>query len=218
MSFSLYRQYRSVLSVLFLVLFSSLPLPVWAAGQGEAALERFFKGLSTMEARFVQTLLDKDQSILEESDGLLWVSRPGRFRLEYYKPYEQEYVADGRKVWVYDKDLEQITVRDQAEMLGSTPAMLLSGTEPVQKKFILIELGHHEGFDWLELRPRKRESNFEAIRLALEKDVVRAMEMHDALGQTTRLYFHEVRRNPDIPAKRFSFTPPKGVDVIGGSQ
>ena len=199
---------------LMLISLCVLTTPAWA-GQGEAALNRFFSELKTMEARFVQTLLDKKHTILEESDGLLWVSRPGRFRLEYYKPYEQEYVADGEKVWVYDKDLEQITVRDQQEMLGNTPAMLLSGAEPVQKKFHLKELGHHEGFDWLELKPRNKDSNFESIRLAMEGDIVRAMEMHDALGQTTRLYFHEVRRNPPIAAERFRFEPPEGVDVIG---
>ncbi len=185
------------------------------AGEGRVKLDRFFKGLKTMRAQFVQTLLDAHHNEKERSEGVLLLSRPGRFRLEYTKPYSQLYVADGKHVWMYDKDLEQITVRPETAALGSTPAALLSSDVPLDRNFRLTELGNHSGFTWLELKPKQKDATFTYIRLALDGDVVRAMEMGDSLGQTTRLYFDKVSRNPHLAASAFEFTPPPDVDVVG---
>ncbi len=185
------------------------------AAEGEQRLEQFLDGLKTMRAQFVQTLIEPDGNVLEESEGELLVARPGRFRLEYLEPYRQTYVADGERIWMYDRDLEQVTVRVQDETLGSTPALLLSGTEPLSDSFEIIELGQHEGFTWLELRPKAKDATFEQVRLALEPKLLRAMEMVDGFGQVTRLYFDTVERNPAIRAGAFKFDPPAGVDVIG---
>lgn len=185
------------------------------AGEGKAKLDRFFKGLKTMRAEFVQSLLDANHKEKEHSEGVLLLSRPGRFRLEYTKPYSQLYVADGRHVWMYDKDLEQITVRPESAALGSTPAALLSSNVPLEKNFHLKELGNHSGFTWLELKPKQKDATFTYIRLALDGDLVRAMEMGDSLGQTTRLYFDKVSRNPHLAKSEFEFTPPPDVDVVG---
>jgi outer membrane lipoprotein carrier protein len=185
------------------------------AGEGEERLTRFLDGLDTMEAAFIQTLIDPRGELIEESRGTLWLSRPGRFRLHYRNPYEQLYVADGEKIWMYDRDLEQVTVKPQADALGSTPAMLLSTTEPLRNNFAITELGEHEGFQWLELKPLAAESNFDFVRLALEGEVLRAMEMVDGFGQTTRLYFETVKTNPALAEEKFTFQPPPGVDVIG---
>jgi len=202
--------WRGVLSLLLLAMAATVQ-----AGEGEARLDRFLDGLHTMEAKFIQTLIDPRGELIEESHGTLWLSRPGRFRLHYSNPYEQLYVADGEKIWMYDKDLEQVTVKPQSDALGSTPAMLLSTTEPLQQNFAISELGAHEGFQWLELKPLAADSNFDFVRLALEGDVLRAMEMVDGFGQTTRLYFESVVRNPQLAADKFQFEPPPGVDVIG---
>lgn len=185
------------------------------AADGKVRLDAFFKGLKTMRAEFVQTLVDAEQRVMEQSEGVLLLSRPGRFRLDYSKPYSQLYVADGEKVWMYDKDLEQVTVRPQDEALGSTPAMLLTGSEPLERSFTLQELGDHEGFTWIDLKPREKDATFAYIRLALEGEVIRAMEMVDNFGQMTRLFFHTVTRNPKVEADAFRFTPPPGVDVVG---
>jgi len=203
---------RRVALLLVAVLFATA---VQAAGEGKTRLDRFFKDLKTMRADFVQTLVDSDQRVKEQSEGVMLVSRPGRFRLTYAKPYSQLYVADGKRVWMYDKDLEQVTVRPQSDALGSTPGLLLSSDEPLEKNFRVEELGKHEGFFWVELKPRQKDANFSYIRLALEGDVVRAMEMVDSFGQMTRLYFHAVVRNQKVDAKDFQFTPPAGVDVVG---
>jgi len=207
-----------MLNVVWRTVFSLLLITVTTAvqaGEGEAKLDRFLNGLTTMEAKFIQTLIDPRGQQIEESHGTLWLSRPGRFRLQYTNPYEQVYVADGEKIWMYDKDLEQVTVKPQTDALGSTPAMLLSTAEPLQKNFTITELGAHEGFQWLELKPRAADSNFDFVRLAMEGDVLRAMEMVDGFGQTTRLFFESVRRNPQLPGDKFHFQPPPGVDVIG---
>ncbi|WP_127477360.1 outer membrane lipoprotein chaperone LolA [Sulfurivermis fontis] len=202
-------------TVLLSVLLSPLLASIAQATDGKARLDTFFKGLKTMRAEFVQTLVDAEQRVKEESEGVLLLSRPGRFRLDYSKPYSQLYVADGTKVWMYDKDLEQVTVRPQAEALGSTPAMLLTGSEPLERSFTLEELGDHEGYTWIDLKPREKEATFAYIRLALEGEVIRAMEMVDNFGQMTRLFFHTVSRNPRVEAGAFRFTPPPGVDVVG---
>lgn len=186
-----------------------------AAGDGKARLDGVFKDLKTMRAEFVQTLVDAEQQVKEESEGVLLLSRPGRFRLEYSSPYSQLYVADGERIWMYDKDLEQVTVRPQGEALGSTPAMLLSGSEPLERSFNLEELGDHEGFTWLDLKPKEKDATFAYIRLALDGDVIRAMEMVDNFGQMTRMYFHTIVRNPKVDPAAFRFTPPPGVDVVG---
>jgi outer membrane lipoprotein carrier protein len=207
---------KAVLRLLFA--FVLLLPPAATAGEGQARLERFLSGLDTMEAQFVQSLINPRGELVEESRGTLWLLRPGKFRLHYTNPYEQLYVADGDKLWMYDRDLEQVTVKAQTDALGSTPALLLSSGEPLENSFTFTELGAHEGFQWLELKPTAADSNFDYVRLALEGDLLRAMEMVDGFGQTTRLYFETVVRNRTIPDDKFRFQPPPGVDVIGGGE
>lgn len=188
------------------------------AGEGQQRLDRFLQDLVTMRADFIQTLTSARGELMEESRGTLWLSRPGKFRLHYRNPYEQLYVADGRNIWMYDRDLEQVTVKPQDDALGSTPALLLSSEIPLEENFTIEEEGLHEGFQWLLLKPIAADSNFDYVRLALEGDVLRAMEMVDGFGQTTRLYLETVVRNPEVDAEQFSFEAPPGVDVIGEAQ
>lgn len=185
------------------------------AAEGKQRLDRFLHELTTLQGDFIQSVVDPEGRLVEESEGVLSLMRPGRFRIEYSSPYPQLYVADGEKVWHYDHDLEQVTVRPQQDALGDTPALLLSSTEPLENDFLLEELGEHEGFQWMELRPRQKDASFSRMRLALEADTLRAMEMVDGFGQTTRLYFSTLRRNPDLDKQLFTFEPPAGVDVIG---
>ncbi|MBF0471074.1 MAG: outer membrane lipoprotein chaperone LolA, partial [Gammaproteobacteria bacterium] len=187
-------------------------------GEGEVRLGRFLSGLKTMEATLVQTLLNPKKEVIDESEGQFWLSRPGLFRLRYHTPYEQIYVADGAKIWFYDRELEQITVKEQEGALGSTPALLLSGEESLDHSFRVEELGLHSGMQWLNLYPKAADASFDYIRLALEGDELRAIEMVDGFGQTTRLYFDQIHRNPPLEASLFTFVPPPGVDVIGEAE
>ena len=205
---------NTLLRFLFLFAFSVTA----QAGTGAQALEAFLKGLYSLEAVYIQSLVDAKGQIIEETGGTMWISRPGRFRFEYTTPYEQLYVADGDKIWFYDPDLEQVTVRDQAAALTNTPAAFLSSKQPVTEAFEIEELGHHAELDWLELKPKVAQENFEFLRLAMDGKVLRAMEMVDGFGQTTRLYFRTVSRNPDISSAQFNFAPPPGVDVVGDQE
>ena len=188
-----------------------------AAGEGLDRLDRFFDGLTSLRADFSQTLLDQNGAVIEKSEGVLLLERPGRFRLQYTHPYENLYVADGKKVWMYDPGLEQVTVRNQEQALGNTPALLLSSTRPLKENFQVKELGvTKDGIAWVQLRPRSAaEGGFESIRMGLEGQWVRIMEMRDGLGQVTELRFFRLERNPKIAAKAFKFQPPAGVDVVG---
>jgi outer membrane lipoprotein carrier protein len=184
------------------------------AGEARQRLDQFFGGLSTLRAEFVQTVRSED-SPADESRGTLLVARPGKFRLHYEAPYEQLYVADGKRVWLYDKDLAQVTVKGQREALGSTPALLLSSTEPLDRNFSVSEPGAREGLAWVELRPHQEDAGFESVQLGLSGGTLKVMEMVDGLGQRTRIEFRKLERNVKIESSKFRFTPPAGVDVVG---
>lgn len=208
------RAYRPFL---FLLLF--LAGAAVQAGEGNDQLHAFFDDLKALRADFVQTLMDEQGEVMEKSEGIILVDRPGRFRLKYVSPYEQLYVADGERVWMYDKDLQQVTVREQGAALGNTPALLLSDPRPLEESFKVRELGVSEGVAWVELVPRRqREGGFERIRMGLKDGWVRTMEMRDPLGQITRLSFLHLERNPVLADEAFVFEPPAGVDVIRADQ
>ncbi len=197
---------------IFLLFVIALPAH---AGEGAERLQGFLDELKTLRADFVQTQLDPKEEVVEEGEGVLYLNRPGRFRLEYSSPYEQLYVADGERMWMYEIDLDQVSVREQGNALGDTPALLLSTTAPLAENFTIEELGEHGGLSWLELRPNSKDTSFSFMRTAMEGEILRAMEMVDGFGNTTRLYFVSMERNPAIDEAKFQFTPPPGVDVIG---
>ena len=185
------------------------------AGVGLERLESFLANLETMQASFVQTLKSPKKEELERSEGQILLTRPNRFRLTYQTPFEQLIIADGIKMWLYDKELEQVTVKPQDDSIGSSPASLLAGTKPLHEEFRVEELGLHEGFEWLNLYPRAPDAAFDYIRVAMDGDLLRAIEMVDGFGQQTRLYFDQIILNEPIDKSRYKFAPPPGVDVIG---
>jgi len=185
------------------------------AGVGLERLESFLANLETMQASFVQTLKSPKKEELERSEGQILLTRPNRFRLTYQTPFEQLIIADGIKMWLYDKELEQVTVKPQDDSIGSSPASLLAGTMPLHEEFRVEELGLHEGFEWLNLYPRAPDASFDYIRVAMDGELLRAIEMVDGFGQQTRLYFDQIILNKDIDKSRYKFAPPPGVDVIG---
>ena len=141
--------------------------------------------------------------------------RPGKFRWAYEKPYEQLIVGDGDQIWFYDRDLNQVTVRDLDMAIGSSPAALLAGSSDIEKSFDLTEIGLQGDAEWLEARPKARESTFEWVRLGFTpKGALKAMELHDNFGQTTILTFSHLEQNPKLKPELFKFSPPEGADVI----
>ena len=124
-------------------------------------------------------------------------------------------VGDGRKVWIYDEDLKQVTVKKLDQALGSTPAALLAGNNEAMRAFRLTDKGVKDGVEWLEAVPRDKEGSFERIRMGFGESGLRQMELVDSFGQTTVLRFGSLERNPKLDPAQFRFTPPKGADVIG---
>ncbi len=182
-----------------------------------ASVERFQSYLRTTQAAradFQQKVFDKTGKLVQESRGSFSFLRPGRFRWTYVKP-PQTIVGDGDRVWIHDVDLNQVTVRRVSRVLGSTPAALLAGASDIDKAFELVESGEKDGLEWLEAKPREKESGFERVRLGMSVSGVEAMELVDHFGQTTVLRFTNIVRNPQIDPGTFRFTPPKGVDVLG---
>jgi outer membrane lipoprotein carrier protein len=178
------------------------------------SLETRFAGLDSFSAEFTQKLFDADQVMQEESSGVLRVQRPNRFNLEYRQPYYQLYIADGKELYFYDKDLEQVTVKSQEGMLENTPAMLLSNPAKLDQLYHVKPQGEEDGLFWYELTPKQQGGSFERINLAFKSNELRIMELLDSFNQTTRMMFKNIQRNPDLNPKLFRFTPPKGVDVI----
>jgi len=177
-------------------------------------LKAFLNQTTTAKARFAQIIVDKNLKELQRVTGTMQFQRPGKFRWEYHKPYEQTIVGDGAKLWIYDKDLNQVTVRKLDQALGNSPAALLAGNNEIERIYTLTNLGNQEGLDWLEAVPKSQENAFERVRLGFGKGGLEAMELRDAFGQVTIIKFAGLETNPKLPPDTFRFTPPKGADVI----
>lgn len=196
------------------LLFLLMWLPAVAAAASVDSLKAFLNQTTSAKARFAQMVLDKNLKMLQQATGTMQFSRPGKFRWEYNKPYEQTIVGDGSRLWIYDKDLNQVTVRKLDRALGSSPAALLAGSNDIEKNYTLASIGSQEGLDWLEAVPKIQDNAFERIRLGFGKAGLEAMELRDQFGQVTVIKFADLERNPKLSPETFQFTPPKGADVI----
>lgn len=182
---------------------------------GVDRLKAFVAGARTAEADFVQTVSDRQGRVTQQVSGKMAFSRPGRFRWDYTAPYEQVIVGDGSRLWLYDVDLDQVSVKPLGDVVAGTPAALLAGDNALDKYFVLKDAGVAGGLEWLEAVPRAADTTFERIRMGFRGDVLEQMELFDHFGQRTTLKLSKFTRNPTIPASRFKFTPPKSADVIG---
>jgi len=201
------------------LLLLALLLPFSAkAGSGLDRLDNFFEGLGSLRANFEQTVIDASAFLLQESGGVLIMQRPDKFLWDYQRPYQQAIIADGKKIYIYDADLEQVTIKVMKKSMGDTPMLLLSSGGALADSFVITETGEDSGLEWLQLKPRAQQSNFSMMRLAFDKNTLRIMELVDSFDQTTRLRFSEVKRNPKIDSALFRFVAPPGVDVIEEQQ
>lgn len=185
---------------------------------GRTKLEQFFKEVTSLKTQFVQQVRGQDHVKLETSSGSLLMQRPGKFLWDYSAPYEQRIIADGRQLWIYDVELDQVVVKPLEQALGNTPAVLLSGGSDLGDKF---EISNYQplptetnGLSWVELVPKDQEAGFQQLRLGFATEL-QEMVLVDAFGQVTQIVFSELQRNVKIKASVFDFVPPPGVDILG---
>lgn len=192
------------------------PVASFAATDAVACVDAYLGSLKTLTADFVQVVQDKRGQVTDRATGTLTLSRPDRFRWDYAHPYVQTIVADGQKLWLYDPDLQQVTVRSLEQGLGATPAMLLSGAGKVGDAFKAGAIESRQGLKWCRLVPAQQGSDFERVSLAFDaRAELAAMELVDKLGQTTTIEFRQLRRGAKVSDSQFRFVPPPGADVIG---
>ncbi|MEO8006533.1 MAG: outer membrane lipoprotein chaperone LolA [Betaproteobacteria bacterium] len=202
------RMFFAVAGVV-LTLFAS----VASAGSIEK-LHAFIEQTRSAKAAFTQVVVDSNGVAQQQASGTVQFQRPGKFRWTYDKPYEQLIVGDGEKLWIYDKELNQVTRRNLDKAIGSSPAALLSGADDVDKYFSLNALGIKKKFDWLEVKPYDQESLFEKVRMGFNGSMLEIMELYDHFGQKTTITFANMQRNPKSSPDLYTFTPPKGADVV----
>jgi outer membrane lipoprotein carrier protein len=199
---------------LLIVLLAAWPA-VGSAASGIEQLRTFLKDTHTFRAKFEQRVTDARGAEMQHGAGEVMIERPGKFRWDYAQPAGQLIVSDGRKLWVYDRDLEQVTVRPMDTGMGSTPAQLLSGAVSLEKEFDIRSRKREKGLDWVELDPKQKDANFQRVELGFADGELRAMDLFDNFGQVTTLRFTQVDLNPALDPSLFRFEPPPGVDVIG---
>ena len=187
------------------------------AGEGRVLLDKFLTETQTMSANFKQTLKSSDGKLLLESAGTFYLQRPGKFRWNYTEPYPQEIVSDGERVWIYDVDLEQVTVQKQGTGRDNTPMALLQNRQKLEDAFEIHERGAEAGMHRIELLNKQLDSDFDRVMIGLDQQGLRFLQLHDQFDQTTHIFFTDLKPNPQLESILFEFTPPEGVDVFGGS-
>lgn len=190
---------------------------LWASSAHAGALEdlrQFVKQVHSARATFSQTVSSPDGKKSRKSTGTLEFQRPDRFRFEYTQPTTQLIVGDGKQVWLYDEDLNQVTVRPMSQAVGATPAALLAGGS-LDKDFTLKALpGAQDGIAWVEALPRQKDGQFQSVRVGFQQGKLVALEILDGFGQRSRLDFSQFDTGAKLPASRFAFVPPAGADVL----
>jgi len=182
---------------------------------GEALVNDFVNNVITLDGRFEQSLIDAEGTIVETTSGTLEIQRPTRFRWSYTEPYEQWLVADGVNIWSYDLDLEQVTVKAQAEALANTPALLLGGSENALEQFEFGGTTIEEFTTWVRLDPIDKNSGFNRVELGFIDSQLQRMIFFDNLEQTTLVALRDVKINEPIDDDRFTFVVPEDVDLVG---
>jgi len=182
------------------------------------SLNDYLGHVNSLSARFEQFVFNQGSQEAETSKGTISVLSPDRFRLVYNKPYKQEYVADGRLLWSYDEDLEQVTVKKQEGLLANSPAIVLGNPANLESVYVIKGQGVRDNIDWFYLTPKQADSQFDHIRLGFAGKNLYIMELYDSFGARTQLKFTELQYNPKLTAADFKFTPPAGVDVVGDTE
>jgi len=192
-------------------------LPLLAQASALEQFKAFVAGTKSARGEFTQRMVKEEggkMRVSSTANGVFLFARPGKFIWTYQKPYEQILQADGEKLFIYDKDLNQVTIKILGNAIGTSPAAILFGSNDLEKNFTLSEGGLREGIEWLQAIPKAKDTSFEKIGIGLKDGVPVAMELRDSFGQISLLSFTKFDKNPSLPANQFHFTLPKGADVL----
>ena len=200
--------------IVLVLMFGSLSSPADAADAAQR-LKSALKNLDNISAEFKQTLLDEDKNIVQQSRGTMALQRPGKFAWIYTEPFEQRIIGDGSELWIYDVELEQVTVKPMDAGISNAPIMILMKQTDVTQQFDVSEIGQRKYLYWVELKPHASDLEYSSIFIGLEDDNVRAMELQDQFGQSTQIVFENMRVGVVHNPATFKFVPPEGVDVFG---
>jgi len=193
----------------------AVAIPAFAADGARARLDEFAKGLNSVAASFEQQVFDTKGKTAKTTKGTLALKAPRQFRWDTISPYKQLIVADGEKVWIYDADLEQVSVRAQGTEEAHSPLTVLTDLSQLDRDFVASEQGEHDGLIWLRLKSRDKEPQFAYADLGFDAGGLARMAFEDTLGDKTEIRFSDWKRNPQLAVDAFKFKPPPGVDVIG---
>lgn len=203
------------LPCLSLLVFLCLASPLTHAAESPIQqLKAFLAATKSLTADFKQVSLNESGTPTQTSYGEFFLQRPGKFRWNYQKPYLQQIIALSGKVWFYDQDLEQVTIKKLDESVGSTPALLLSGDISLEDNYTVDEQGNDDGITWLRLIPKNDQSSFKYLLIGLSNGELSGMELNDNFGQLTRIYFSNLKHNTPIKPDLFEFKTPAGADVF----
>jgi outer membrane lipoprotein carrier protein len=202
------------LRLTFLAILFFITTPGFAENEPVKKLQTFLQASKSLTADFKQVLINEAGNPYQTSYGVFYLQRPGKFRWDYLKPFQQQIVSTSGKVWFYDTDLDQVTIKNLDESVGSTPALLLSGNISLEDNFTMKDQGVDGDMQWIKLLPKNQESSFKYIVIGLNKGNLSGMELSDNFGQLTRIYFSNLLLNPPIKPTVFEFQIPKGADVF----
>ncbi len=209
------REHDVIRTLKLIVLMFGLGLALPTLAATLSPVQRYFEELRSLRANFIQRVFDERGRVMQTSSGRMLMRKPGQFRWDYQTPAEQVIVADGERLWAYDVDLAQVTVRKLDQALSSTPLALLSGAAPIENTFTVSGVRNRDGLDWYDLTPKQPQPEFRLLRVAFKGDALISLELEDSFGQRTRLDFQKLERNPTLDPALLKFTPPPGVDVVG---
>lgn len=209
------RKTKLLLGVVAFAFISSSTIVFSKTNDARQRLNNFFTKVNSLQGSFKQQVYSKKGKQIQSSTGLIYLNRPGKFRWVYKTPDPQTIVADGKNLWIYDEDLEQVTIKPMTSSMSSAPIAILTRKQSPDAQFVVQQLTSKvSGLDWFQLTPRKASKDFKMVQLGLDNNGIRQMVMYDQLGQKTMIQLN-TKTNVPIKGSTFFFKIPQGVDVIG---
>ncbi len=188
-----------------------------AQASGVEQFKAFVVNTKTAKGEFVQVQIKTVNGVSKmgkTSSGTFKFARPGKFIWTYVKPYDQVLQADGDKLYLYDKDLNQVTIKSLGNAIASSPAAILFGSVDLDKNFVMKDVGVKQGVEWLEAIPKTKDSQFETIGIGMKDGVPVGMELRDSFGQLSIVTLKNFEKNPSFAADQFKFVVPQGAEVL----